>query len=79
MVHDEPAMWNLMPERQRNRVLIAAKAMCQSRELDDDGEDHCGACDTPAGGSCVAFGLWGHMALNVIEALDRATAQGESE
>lgn len=81
MVVDEPAMWNLIPATKRDRVLIAAKAMCRSRDTDDDdwhdGEsrDECAGCDTPAGGSCVAFGLYGQMAIDVIEALDRA-AQG---
>jgi len=81
MVIDEPAMWNLIPAAKRDRVLCAAKAMCRSRDTDDDawhdgeGRDACGACDTPAGGSCVAFGLYGQMAVDVIEALDR-TAGG---
>jgi hypothetical protein len=76
MVIDEPAMWNLIPATKRDRVLCAAKAMCRSRDA-DDGDDpddynvHCEDCDTPKGGSCIAFALYGHMALEVIEALDR--------
>lgn len=74
MVIDEPVMWNLIPADKRERVLCAAKAMCRSRdgdEGDDEDEPHCNGCDTPAGGSCVAFGLYGHMAIEVVEALDR--------
>ncbi len=77
MLVDEPVMWNLIPTHKRERVMIAAKAMCQSRDTDDDdwhdgeGRDACSGCDTPGGGSCVAFGLYGQMALDVIEALDR--------
>ncbi len=82
MVVDEPAMWNLIPERLKPRVEAAAKAMCRSRDTDDDdwhdgeGRDHCGACDTPAGGSCVAFGLYGQMAIDVVEALDKLDREG---
>jgi hypothetical protein len=78
MIVDEPAMWKLIPLAKRERVMTAAKALCASRDTDDDGwhdgegRDPCGQCDTPAGGSCVAFGLYGQMALDVIEALDRA-------
>jgi hypothetical protein len=78
VIVDEPAMWNLIPAAKRDRVMIAAKALCASRDTDDDdwhdggGRDPCGQCETPAGGSCVAFGLYGQMALDVIEALDRA-------
>lgn len=75
MVVDEPVMWNLIPEAKRERVMCAAKAMCRSKDACDDEADetpdHCAGCDAPTGGSCVAFGLYGHMALEVIEALDR--------
>lgn len=75
MVVDEPVMWNLIPEAKRDRVLCAAKAMCRSRDAGDDDDDetfaHCDGCDTPEGGSCVAFGLYGQMALEVIESLDK--------
>ena len=74
MVIDEPAMWNLIPVAKQERVMCAAKAMCRSRDAEDDDLEHCGSCDTPEGGSCVAFGLYGHMALEVIEAMDRAEA-----
>lgn len=73
MVIDEPVMWNLIPEAKRARVMCAAKAMCRTRDATDDDEDediHCEGCDTPEGGSCIAFGLYGHMAIEVIEALD---------
>ncbi len=79
MIVNEPAMWNLIPVAKRSRIMIAAKALCRSRDTDDDdwfegeGRDGCRDCDTPAGGSCVAFGLYGQMAIDVIEALDRAT------
>lgn len=75
MVVDEPAMWNLIPEAKRARVLLTAKAMCRSRDADEDLENDpsgCGECGTEAGGSCVAFGLYGQMAVDVVEALDRA-------
>ena len=84
MIIDEPAMWHLIPLAKRERIMIAAKAMCQSRDADDDlwddneGSAACDGCDTPGGGSCVAFGLWGQMALEVIEALDRAALKGPS-
>lgn len=72
MVVDEPAMWNLIPAHKRERVLCAAKAMCRSRDAgDDDDLSHCDDCDTPEGGSCVAFGLYGQTALEVVEALDK--------
>ena len=82
MIIDEPAMWNLIPASKRDRVLCAAKAMCSSRDADDDlwhdgeGRDDCTGCDTPAGGSCVAFGLYGGMALAVVEALDQLPTPG---
>lgn len=69
MIVDEPAMWNLIPAAKRDRVMIAAKALCASRDTDDDGW---GACEHPGGGSCIAFGLYGQMAIDVIEALYRA-------
>ncbi|MEV5021385.1 hypothetical protein MRBLMA1_001207 [Sphingobium sp. LMA1-1-1.1] len=78
MVVDEPAMWNLIPEAKRAKVMIAAKALCRSRDADedmDDGLGGCANCDTPAGGSCLAFGLFGHMAVDVVEALDRAARE----
>lgn len=71
MVIDEPAMWNLIPESKRERVMCVARAMCQSRDSTDDEMDYCIGCDTIEGGSCVAFGLYGHMAIEVIEALDK--------
>jgi hypothetical protein len=81
MVIDEPAMWNLIPEAKRERVLCAAQAMCRSKDAcddeDDETVDHCAGCDTPSGGSCLAFGLYGHMALEVIEALDRASSASQ--
>jgi hypothetical protein len=76
MIVDEPVMWSLIPEHKRDRVMAAAKAMCRSRDTDDDdwhegaGRDHCGSCDMSAGGSCVAFGLYGQMAIDVVDALD---------
>ena len=77
MVIDEPAMWNLIPQAKRERVMCAAQAMCRSKDACDDEDDetpnHCAGCDTPTGGSCVAFGLYGQMAISVIEALDRAS------
>ena len=83
MVVDEPAMWNLIPAAKRERVLCAAKAMCRSRDVEDDEDDesadHCKDCDTEHGGSCVAFGLYGHMALEVIEALDRQNTREASD
>lgn len=81
MVTDEPVMWNLIPAHKRERVMCAAKAMCRSRDTDDDlwnddeGRDACAGCDTPEGGSCVAFGLYGQMAIEVIEALDNLAAR----
>lgn len=81
MVIDEPAMWNLIPEHKRERVICVAKALCQSREAEDDEDDetpnHCGSCDTPTGGSCVAFGLYGQMAIDVVEALDKLESQSK--
>jgi hypothetical protein len=77
MVIDEPAMWNLIPAAKRGRIMCAAKAMCSSRDAEDDlfneeeGREDCTGCDTPQGGSCIAFGIYGQMALAVIEALDR--------
>jgi hypothetical protein len=77
VIVDEPAMWNLIPAAKRDRVLIAAKAMCASRDTDDDdwhdggGRDPC-RCEAAGEGTCVAFGLYGQMAIDVIEALDRA-------
>ena len=72
MIADEPAAWNLIPAHKRERVECVAKAMCRSHDADDgrDAEDYCGCCDTPEGGSCIAFGLWGQMAIAVVEALD---------
>lgn len=64
-------------DRLKHKVECAAKALCQSRDVDDDnwhdgeGLDGCGGCDTPAGGSCVAFGLYGQMAFDVVVALER--------
>lgn len=78
MVVDEPAMWNLIPEAKRAKVMIAAKALCRSRDADEDVDDElggCGNCDTTEAGSCVAFGLYGQMAVDVIEALDRAARE----
>jgi hypothetical protein len=85
MIVDEPAMWGLIPAARRPLVMIAAKAMCQSRDTDDDGwndgegRDVCKGCDTPAGGSCVAFGLYGQMAVDVIEALHRASLTKDTD
>ncbi len=84
MVVDEPAMWSLIPDRLKPRVDAAAKALCRSRDTDDDdwhegeGRDDCRGCDTPEGGSCVAFGLWGQMAIDVVEALDKLDREGAS-
>lgn len=66
MTVDEPAMWRLIPAHKRERVLIAAKAMCRSRDADET-EEAC-TCDNA---HCIAFGLYGQMAIEVIEALDR--------
>lgn len=72
MMPDEQVAWGLMPDRTKAKVECVAKAMCRSREPDDDDDEpYCEGCDTPAGGSCVAFGLWGNMAIAVVEALDR--------
>lgn len=79
MIADEPAMWNLIPEAKRPKVMIVAKALCRSRDADEDMDDEpggCGDCDTPTGGSCLAFCLYGQMAVDVIEALDRAAREG---
>ncbi|PHQ58829.1 MAG: hypothetical protein COC10_13785 [Sphingobium sp.] len=82
MIIDEPAMWNLIPVQKRDRIMVAAKALCRSRDADDDewaegaGRDACADCDTPQGGSCIAFGLFGQMAIDVIEALDCADRAG---
>lgn len=81
MVVDEPIMLKLIPAAKRTKVLIVAKAMCRSRDADEDIEDEaggCGECDTPSGGSCIAFGLYGQMAVDVIEALDRAAREGSA-
>lgn len=78
MVVDEPAMWKLIPKAKRDKVMIAAKALCRSRDADEDVDDDLGGCrncDMPEGGSCLAFALFGHMALDVIEALDRAARE----
>ena len=66
MVDDEPALWASIPLAQRNRVLIAAKAMCNHPDSADD--EPC-TCDTD-GGSCIAFGLYGGMAFAAVKALD---------
>ncbi len=76
MIPDEPKFSALLSGRQLVRVEAAARAMSQSREPDDDDEEsYCGNCGTDEGGSCLAFGLWGGMALAVIEALDRLSPQ----
>jgi hypothetical protein len=71
VITDEPKFASLLSGKQLRRVEIASKAMCQSREPDDDDENYCAGCDTAEGGTCLAFGLYGDMALAVIEALDR--------
>lgn len=76
MIDHEPLFAATLPPAQLRRVEIAAKAMCRHRDLDDEcwhdgeGRDEC-TCDHLGGGSCVAFGLYGDIALAVIEALDR--------
>jgi hypothetical protein len=63
MVLDEPALWATVPERLREKVDVAAVAICKA-----SGE--CGDC--PGGGrSCVAFGLYGVEAIAAVDALDR--------
>jgi hypothetical protein len=77
MVDDEPALWNSILESKRARVMAACKAMCRSNDTGVDiieEQDNCATpgreCDTPAGGSCIAFGLYGHMGIAVVDALD---------
>lgn len=75
MVLDEPKLWNSIPAALQPRVECAAKAMCRSVDMGDEGDDDhpdraCLNCDTPAGGTCIAFGLYGHMALEVVKSLE---------
>lgn len=75
MVDDEPTFWKSIPKHRRNRVMLAAKTMCKTMcqtfgAKDDDELDCCADCDTPKGGSCVAFGLFGDMAAAVVAALE---------
>ena len=78
MILDEPAFASTLPPAKLRRVEVVAKAMCRHSDADEEFEDerdHCANCDTPEGGSCVAFGLYGGVALAVIEALDRESGK----
>ena len=76
MVDDEPTLWNSIPEDKRLRVMTACKAMCSSvKDFTTYEEmDYCTGCsenDRSHGGSCCAFGLYGHMGIAVIKALEK--------
>jgi hypothetical protein len=73
MIDDEPAFAAKLSPHKLHRVTIAAKGICQSRLGDDDELYSCEECDTVKGGSCVAFGIWGDIALAAVEALDADT------
>ncbi|MED5545740.1 MAG: hypothetical protein VX309_09790 [Pseudomonadota bacterium] len=76
MIVDEPAAWAAIPDDLRPKVQIAAKAICRTTSaLGEEGPDHCAGCDTPAGGSCCAFGLWGKVAFDVVKALEEGRAE----
>jgi len=65
MIADEPAFWSSIPEYQRDRVKLAAKAICKSMAEED--EEPCN-CTKPS--NCVAVGLFGQYALAAVQALD---------
>lgn len=66
MVKDEPALWQSLPENQRDGVLRMAKAMCNQSGR-DEGDGLC-TCETD-GGSCVAFGLYGSLAWAAMQSI----------
>lgn len=69
MVDDEPALWATIPDRLKPNVEVAAEAMCRHRSEGDEFEDDC-TCHLKGGGSCIAFGLYGDLALDAVKAID---------
>lgn len=65
-VEDEPAFAAMLGPDMTAQVEKVSKAMC-TYSAHDEGGDSC-TCETD-GGSCVAFGLYGHLAHVAILAM----------
>ena len=69
IVEDEPAFAAMLGPQMTSAVEHVAKAMCSySAEDEEDGRPCTCATD---GGSCVAFGLYGHLAHVAILAMQK--------
>jgi hypothetical protein len=79
MIDNEPTFYNAIPPENRDEAVAISKDICQhtSSECSDPGMavGYCEECDTPKGGDCIAFGLYGDIALAVIAGQLRRRSQ----